>query len=64
MSILYLRIPESFSIKLRGKAVEHHNIANDLKYPEFILYRPQSAGCLEVIFNCSLAFHCWLLSLS
>lgn len=47
LSILYLRIPETFSITLRGKVVEHHNIANDLKYPEFILYRPQSAGCLE-----------------
>ncbi|XP_044477564.1 protein MICRORCHIDIA 6-like [Mangifera indica] len=47
LSILYLRIPESFSIILRGRVVEYHNIANDLKFPEFILYRPQSSGCLE-----------------
>ncbi|XP_061366802.1 protein MICRORCHIDIA 6-like [Gastrolobium bilobum] len=42
LSILYLRIPESFRIILRGKVVKLHNIADDLKYPEFILYRPQS----------------------
>ncbi|KAL5747167.1 hypothetical protein ACOSQ2_024464 [Xanthoceras sorbifolium] len=47
LSILYLRIPESFSIILRGRVVEHHNIANDLKFPEFILYRPQCGGCVE-----------------
>ncbi|XP_020537498.1 protein MICRORCHIDIA 6 isoform X2 [Jatropha curcas] len=47
LSILYLRIPESFQIILRGRLVEHHNLANDLKFPEFILYRPQSGGCVE-----------------
>ncbi|XP_044487407.1 protein MICRORCHIDIA 6-like isoform X3 [Mangifera indica] len=47
LSILYLRIPESFNIILRGRIVEHHNIANDLKFPEFILYRPHSGGCVE-----------------
>ncbi|XP_057952524.1 protein MICRORCHIDIA 6-like isoform X2 [Malania oleifera] len=47
LSILYLRIPQSFRIMLRGKVVELHNIANDLKYPEFILYKPQSGGCVE-----------------
>ncbi|XP_038682895.1 protein MICRORCHIDIA 6-like isoform X2 [Tripterygium wilfordii] len=47
LSILYLHIPESFSIILRGQVVEHHSIAKDLKYPECILYRPQSGGCLE-----------------
>ncbi|KAK4479353.1 hypothetical protein RD792_014865 [Penstemon davidsonii] len=40
LSILYLRIPENFSILLRGRVVEYHNIATDLKFPEFILYRP------------------------
>ncbi|PSS35237.1 Protein MICRORCHIDIA like [Actinidia chinensis var. chinensis] len=39
-SILYLRLPQSFKIILRGRVVEHHNIANDLKFPEFILYKP------------------------
>ncbi|XP_028118703.1 protein MICRORCHIDIA 6-like [Camellia sinensis] len=38
-SILYLRAPQSFKIVLRGRVVEHHNIANDLKFPEFILYK-------------------------
>ena len=33
---------------LRGKVVEHHSIANDLKYPEVILYRPQTGGAKEV----------------
>ncbi|KAH7528447.1 hypothetical protein FEM48_Zijuj05G0073100 [Ziziphus jujuba var. spinosa] len=35
-----LRIPESFNIILRGKVVEHHSIANDLIFPECILYKP------------------------
>lgn len=47
MSILYLRIPESFKIVLRGQNVEHHNIADDLKYIQYILYRPQTAGFVE-----------------
>lgn len=49
LSILYLRVPESFRIVLRGQVVKPHNIADDLKYPEYILYKPQTAGCLEVI---------------
>ncbi|KAI8543720.1 hypothetical protein RHMOL_Rhmol08G0240400 [Rhododendron molle] len=47
LSILYLRIPESFSIILRGQVVLYHNIAMDLKFPEFILYKPHSGGCVE-----------------
>ncbi|TKY55222.1 MORC family CW-type zinc finger protein 4 [Spatholobus suberectus] len=46
MSILYLRIPESFRIILRGQVVKLHNIADELRYTEFILYRPHS-GCSE-----------------
>ncbi|KAL6583783.1 Protein MICRORCHIDIA 6 [Orobanche minor] len=42
LSILYLRIPENFCILLRGRVVDYHNIAKDLKFPEFILYRPQN----------------------
>ena len=57
MSILYLRLPESFNIILRGRVVEPHIIANDLKFPEFILYRPQCGGCVEVVLN-----FCQLLS--
>ncbi|GFZ17445.1 histidine kinase-, DNA gyrase B-, and HSP90-like ATPase family protein [Actinidia rufa] len=44
LSILYLRLPESFCMILRGRVVEYHNIATDLKFPEFILYKPQSGG--------------------
>ncbi|CAK7325067.1 unnamed protein product [Dovyalis caffra] len=47
LSILYLKIPETFTIVLRGKFVEHHNLALDLKFQEFIVYRPQSVGCKE-----------------
>lgn len=49
LSILYLRIPENFTIVLRGKFVKHHNLALDLKFQEFIVYRPQSSGCIEVL---------------
>uniref|UniRef100_F6HUX5 Morc S5 domain-containing protein n=1 Tax=Vitis vinifera TaxID=29760 RepID=F6HUX5_VITVI len=47
-SILYLRIPQCFRIILRGRVVEHHNIANDLKFWEIILYRPHIGGNVEV----------------
>lgn len=47
LSILYLRLPESFKIILRGQVVGHHNVADDLKFPEFILYKPQTGGCIE-----------------
>ncbi|PON72213.1 Histidine kinase-like ATPase, C-terminal domain containing protein [Parasponia andersonii] len=47
LSILYLEIPTSFRIILRGEVVEHHKLANDLKFPEFILYKPQSARIVE-----------------
>ncbi|GFP90724.1 morc family cw-type zinc finger protein 4 [Phtheirospermum japonicum] len=42
LSILYLEAPVNFNIILRGRAVEYHKIANDLKYPEFIMYRPHN----------------------
>ncbi|KAK7291623.1 hypothetical protein RIF29_06919 [Crotalaria pallida] len=47
LSILYLRIPESFKIILRGQVVKLHNIADDLKYIQYILYRPHSGGSEE-----------------
>ncbi|CAH8384654.1 unnamed protein product [Eruca vesicaria subsp. sativa] len=40
-SILYLRIPPSFRIILRGSDVEHHNVVNDMMQTEQITYRPQ-----------------------
>ncbi|GJV66834.1 microrchidia 6-like protein isoform X1 [Tanacetum coccineum] len=39
LSILYLKLPETFCIRLRGKVVLYHNIATDLKYHEFISYK-------------------------
>ncbi|XP_021733589.1 protein MICRORCHIDIA 6-like isoform X1 [Chenopodium quinoa] len=56
LSILYLKIPQSFTIVLRGKAVEHHNVASDLKYPEFILYRPHTGGTKEAEVLATIGF--------
>ncbi|KAL8140816.1 hypothetical protein V2J09_006837, partial [Rumex salicifolius] len=47
LSILYLRIPQHFNIILRGNVVQHRNIADDLKYIEYILYKPQTGGTAE-----------------
>lgn len=33
---------------LRGQVVKLHNIADDLKYTEFVLYRPQCGSSKEV----------------
>ncbi|CAN4100521.1 unnamed protein product [Withania somnifera] len=56
LSILYLRIPENFCIWLCGRIVEYHNIANDLKYQEFIMYKPQIGGREEVSVITSIGF--------
>ncbi|KAK8546517.1 hypothetical protein V6N12_027297 [Hibiscus sabdariffa] len=56
LSILYLRIPETFRIVLRGEIVEHHNIADDLKYIEYILYKPQSSGSVEGVVVSTIGF--------
>ncbi|KVI06309.1 protein MICRORCHIDIA 6-like isoform X1 [Cynara cardunculus var. scolymus] len=47
LSVLYLKLPDTFAMVLRGKVVLYHNIATDLKHTEFILYKPHSAGCAE-----------------
>ncbi|KAK4803792.1 hypothetical protein SAY86_003609 [Trapa natans] len=47
LSILYLRMPKNFSINLRGQTIEHHNIADELKFIEYILYKPQTGGFVE-----------------
>ncbi|KAK1391841.1 Protein MICRORCHIDIA like [Heracleum sosnowskyi] len=39
-AILYLRIPPSFRIILRGRDVDHHNIVNDMMYKQEHIYRP------------------------
>lgn len=49
LSILYLRIPEHFRIILRGQVVKLHNIADDLKQIQYILYTPQSGGSKKVL---------------
>jgi hypothetical protein len=46
-SILYRHLPADFTIYLRGTCVVHHNIAFDLKYPEFVVYKPQCPLTLE-----------------
>ncbi|KAK4569130.1 hypothetical protein RGQ29_004505 [Quercus rubra] len=43
-SILYLRLPPSFRIILRGKDVEHHNIVNDMMMSQEVTYRPHPSG--------------------
>ncbi|KAE8649075.1 hypothetical protein Csa_014868 [Cucumis sativus] len=39
-SILYLSLPSGFRIILRGKDVEHHNLADDLMLTKEIIYKP------------------------
>ncbi|XP_038982937.1 protein MICRORCHIDIA 6-like isoform X2 [Phoenix dactylifera] len=46
-SILYLHLPESFKIILRGRVVDPHYIVNDLKFRECIRYKPQVAENME-----------------
>ncbi|XP_008790787.2 protein MICRORCHIDIA 7-like [Phoenix dactylifera] len=40
-SILYLRIPPSFRMILRGKEVEHHNLVDDMLLKHEVVYKPQ-----------------------
>ncbi|KAA3462584.1 protein MICRORCHIDIA 7-like [Gossypium australe] len=40
-SILYLRLPTNFTMILRGKDIEHHNIVNDMMLTTKMTYRPQ-----------------------
>ncbi|KAL2321807.1 hypothetical protein Fmac_026186 [Flemingia macrophylla] len=55
-SMLYLEIPEFFRIILRGQVVKLHNIADDLKFTEFILYKPHSGGSEEAIVVTTIGF--------
>ncbi|ONK69728.1 uncharacterized protein A4U43_C05F26100 [Asparagus officinalis] len=48
-SILYLRVPETFKIILRGEVVMQHHVVNDLIYLECVMYRPQVEGYPEVL---------------
>ncbi|KAH9307980.1 hypothetical protein KI387_035891, partial [Taxus chinensis] len=56
-SILYLRMPSNFQIILRGKPVEHHSIANDLKFSKVVTYKPQlGSGMKEVVVETTIGF--------
>ncbi|XP_020520822.1 protein MICRORCHIDIA 6 isoform X2 [Amborella trichopoda] len=55
-SILYQHLPNSFTILLRGRAVEQHRIVDDLKFPQYILYKPQSGGNREVSVITTIGF--------
>ncbi|KAL0421602.1 UNVERIFIED_CONTAM: protein MICRORCHIDIA 7 [Sesamum latifolium] len=43
-SILYRRIPPGFRITLRGKDVDHHNIADDLIHTKELVYKPAASA--------------------
>nr|XP_011468284.1 PREDICTED: MORC family CW-type zinc finger protein 4-like [Fragaria vesca subsp. vesca]XP_011468285.1 PREDICTED: MORC family CW-type zinc finger protein 4-like [Fragaria vesca subsp. vesca] len=53
-SILYWRLPNYFKIILRGRDVEHYNVALDLKFPEIIEYRPH--GNLKSVLTADIGF--------
>ncbi|KAK2990451.1 hypothetical protein RJ640_011199 [Escallonia rubra] len=56
-SMLYLRKFTNFQIILRGKPVEQFNIADELKYPKVITYRPQlPMASKEVAVETTLGF--------
>ncbi|VAI76920.1 unnamed protein product [Triticum turgidum subsp. durum] len=48
-SILYLKKYANFQIILRGKVVEHINIAHDLKFKKMFTYKPQVALDSQVV---------------
>ncbi|KAF3785546.1 MICRORCHIDIA 6 protein [Nymphaea thermarum] len=56
VSILYLQLPNSFSIVLRGRVVEHHKLVDNLKFPQYILYKPQIGGNKEAEVITSIGF--------
>ncbi|KGN63571.2 hypothetical protein Csa_013187 [Cucumis sativus] len=56
LSILYLRTSENFKIVLRGRVVLHHNLADDLKYIQYILYKPHSGGHVEGVVVTTIGF--------
>lgn len=49
LSVLYLKLPDTFSMLLRGKVIVYHNIATDLKHPEYIMYKPYNDGGAKVV---------------
>lgn len=56
-SILYLRKLPNFQIILRGKPVEYHSIADDLKFSKVVIYKPQlGVGMKEVSVATTIGF--------
>ena len=47
--MLYLKKFKNFKIILRGIPVEQFNIADELRYPETIMYKPHAAAVEYVI---------------
>ncbi|XP_071707036.1 protein MICRORCHIDIA 6-like [Rutidosis leptorrhynchoides] len=56
LSVLYLKLPESFAMLLRGKTVIYHNIATDLIHTKYILYKPHSDGRSEGMVITTIGF--------
>ncbi|XP_071733925.1 protein MICRORCHIDIA 6-like [Rutidosis leptorrhynchoides] len=56
LSVLYLKLPESFVMLLRGKTVIYHNIATDLIHTEYIMYKPHSDGRSEGMVITTIGF--------
>ncbi|KAI3785315.1 hypothetical protein L1987_44431 [Smallanthus sonchifolius] len=55
-SILYLRKFKNFKIILRGKPVEQFNIADDLRYPQVVIYRPHVSSMKEAVAETTIGF--------
>ncbi|KAJ8443644.1 hypothetical protein Cgig2_019626 [Carnegiea gigantea] len=57
VSILYLRKFKNFRILLRGKPVEQFNVADELRYPQVVTYKPQLAATFkEVLVKTTMGF--------
>ncbi|KAI3777304.1 hypothetical protein L1987_47103 [Smallanthus sonchifolius] len=55
-SMLYLRKFKNFKIILRGKPVEQYYIADDLRYPEVVIYKPQVSSKNQASAETTLGF--------
>lgn len=56
ISILYLKRFTNFNIILRGKPVEQHSVADDLKYSKVVAYKPQLHVEKEVLVETTIGF--------
>lgn len=60
--MLYLKKFKNFKIILRGIPVEQFNIADELRYPETIMYKPHAAAVDYVIQTKASLFSFFLLA--